>query len=313
MNYFHCDCITGAQDHIDDESIDLLACDPPFGINESSFQKHYKRENEYVISGYQEAPDDYYLFTLNWMTEGKRVLKKNGSFYIISGHTNLPIILNVAESLDLTLVNHIIWKYNFGVYTRKKYVTSHYHILYFTKQKAKPTFNTHCRFGPSEKDSDGRSLLYQDLEDVWFIKKEYQHKTKKNSNKLPNTLLEKIILYSSNENDMVCDFFLGNFTTSIVAKQLGRKSCGFELNEIAFNQGIKNMDAISYGEQLKTLKKVKVIKPRNQGKPLSEETKKEIVFDFNALVSQGVTKKSATKIIGEKYGRGKFSIQRIIE
>src|ERR1035437_4675772 len=147
MDIFNKDCIIGAKEHLSDNSIDLIICDPPFGINEASFDKHYKRKKKKVLDGYKEAPKDYYKFTTEWMTEAVRILKENGSFYIVSGHSNLVHILNADENLKLVMVNHIIWKFNFGVNTEKKFVTSHYHVLYFIKSiDATPTFNRYCRY-----------------------------------------------------------------------------------------------------------------------------------------------------------------------
>ena len=71
--------------------------------------------------------------------------------------------------------------------------SSHYHILYITKsKKAIPTFNTYSRFGFSEKTTDERSLVYEDMEDVWTIGKEYQPKEFKSVNKLPEALIEGV-------------------------------------------------------------------------------------------------------------------------
>lgn len=83
-------------------------------------------------------------------------------------------------------------------------IASHYHILYCSKtNKSKPIFNTHCRFGSQEKDDNGRKLLYKDLEDVFVVNKEFAPGEIKNQNKLPEELIKKLILYSSNEGDMV--------------------------------------------------------------------------------------------------------------
>ena len=236
------DCITGARQSMAAETADLMICDPPFGIGETEFQHLYNRKASNVVDGYVQAPDDYHTFTYDWMTEVKRVMKPNASLYVVSGWTHLIHILNVIEELGFHTVNHLIWKYNFGVYTKRKYVSSHYHILYLTKSpKAKPTFNTTCRLSPEDRTEEGRSLLYQDMEDVWVINREYRPGEKKNCNKLPDALVEKMILYSSNAGDMVCDFFLGNFTTALVAKRLGRIPAGFELNPESFARGMEKL------------------------------------------------------------------------
>jgi site-specific DNA-methyltransferase (adenine-specific) len=312
INIINGSCID-SQKRIADNSIDLMICDPPFGLGESKFDKHYNRDSSNIISGYQEAPEDYDEFTYSWMSEAKRVLKNDGSMYIIIGHTNLRSILNSAHSLGLNLINHIIWKYNFGVNTKKKYVTSHYHVLYFSKsKKANTTFNANCRFGFQEKDKKGGSLLYQDLEDVWVINKEYSPKQKKNQNKLPEELIKKIILYSSNEGDTVCDFFMGNFTTAYCSLSLGRHVCGYEINKESYDFHMPEVAKVKYGSYLSELRVVKNIVPLNQGKRITSKEVDSIMEDFRHLTSQGMKKKDISLILQEKYSRGRFAIQNIL-
>lgn len=236
------DCVVGAMEHIPDDSIDLLVCDMPFGIGEGSFGKHYNRDNELTVDGYVEVlAEEYENFCVDWLVQAARVLKPGGSLYAISGWTNLRHLLNVLNVTPLVEINHLIWKYNFGVWTKKKYVSSHYHILYWVKPPIKKrVFNGECRFLFDERDITGNKN-YQDREDVWDIKKEYHKGEEKNKNKLPTKLVEKIIQYSSNPGDIVGDFFLGNFTTVEAAINLGRKYVGFELNKKAFDRGVKKI------------------------------------------------------------------------
>ena len=169
------DCINGAKTHLPSNSVDLIITDPPYGINGDQLHKHYHRKEEYVVDGYIEIPrSEYADFSIEWIKEAERVLRPGGSIYIVSGYTNLVHILNALNQTDLIEKNHIIWKYNFGVYTKNKYVSAHYHILYYTKPGGKTTFNLYSRFGPGEKNSKARSLNYQDREDVWYINREYK-------------------------------------------------------------------------------------------------------------------------------------------
>ena len=232
---YNYNCISGSKKHILDECIDLIICDPPFGIKESKLKSVYNRKSDKVIKGYIEAPKDYYKFTTDWMTEAKRILKKDGSMYIISGWTHSDIIGRVIRELKLCLINKIIWNFPFGIYTSKKFVSSHYEIFYIKKTKgSKPIFNTKCRYQSDKK-------IYQDLQSVWKINKENQPGKVKNINKLPEELVNKMIQYSSNKGNIVCDFFLGNFTTAIASKKLGRLAVGFELNEESFEIGLDKL------------------------------------------------------------------------
>ena len=73
----------------------------------------------------------------------------------------------------------------------------------------------------------------------------------------PEALLERIILASSNEGDIILDPFSGTFTTSAVAKKLKRKSIGIECEEEYIKTGLRRLDIISNynGEELLTIKK----------------------------------------------------------
>lgn len=302
------DCIKGAE-KIDNNSVDLIICDSPFGLGEKNFDKHYNRKDSNVLEGYVEAPSDYDKFTLDWMTQATRILKDTGSMYIISGWTNLSSFYKAIEKLGLIEINHIIWKYNFGVNTTKKYVSSHYHIFYLCKNINKRIFNTNSRFTQLDK-AEGKSSLYNDLEDVWVINKEYRPGEIKNVNKLPNKLVEKMIQYSSNEGDIVCDFFMGNFTTADCALRLGRKVKGFEFNSESFNYFYPKLKEINFGCDV--IKKDIENPFFNQGKPLTEKEISVIKLRFNELFKIHKTKKQTIEILCQEFGRGRFSIQNIL-
>lgn len=77
-------------------------------------------------------------------------------------------------------------------------------------------------------------MIYNELQDVIKIKKEFHKNKIKNANKLPDELVRKLILHSSKKNDVVLDVFSGNFTTQIQALKLGRKAYGSEINKESF-------------------------------------------------------------------------------
>jgi site-specific DNA-methyltransferase (adenine-specific) len=223
------DCIKGMQ-HIPAATIDLVVTDPPFAIEFRAKRANYNRTQARVLEGYSEVPRDrYYDFTLAWMREVHRVLKPSGSMYVFSGWNNLKDILNALDAVGFTLVNHVIWKYQFGVVTKRRFVSSHYHCIYVCKHERQRRFYPFARFAKAERDASGRSLHYQDKEDVWTIKREYWHGDKKTPTKLPRELVEKILAYSSKPGDMVLDPFLGSGQVAVVAKTIGRRYLGFEI------------------------------------------------------------------------------------
>ena len=232
---------------IPDEKIDLVVTDPPFAINFKAKKANYNRTGSRVLSGYNEiTKENYYEFTLNWMSQCFRILKESGGMYVFSGWNNLADILNAIEEIGFITVNHIIWKYQFGVVTSRKFVTSHYHCLYICKNDKKRKFFPYERFGKEEKNNQGRSLHYKDKEDVWEIKREYWTGDEKTPTKLPAEIIKKILQYSSEEGDLVFDPFLGSGQTAVVSKLLKRNYIGFEIVKEYFDFISKRLKSNSY-------------------------------------------------------------------
>jgi site-specific DNA-methyltransferase (adenine-specific) len=223
------DCVDGMK-LIPAKKIDLIVTDPPFAIDFKATKQNYNRTASRVMQGYNEIKkQDYYDFTINWMSQAYRILKDSGSMYVFSGWNNLKDILNALDDVGFVTVNHLIWKYQFGVVTKTKYVTSHYHCLYVCKNEKKRKFYPFSRFSQKQKTSDGRSMHYKDKEDVWNINREYWTGDKKTPTKLPAELLRKILQYSSKKGDIVFDPFLGSGQVAMISKQMGRHYLGFEI------------------------------------------------------------------------------------
>ena len=72
-------------------------------------------------------------------------------------------------------------------------------------------------------------MRYQDMEDVWTIKREYWHGDKKTPTKLPAALIEKILAYTSEEDDLVLDPFLGSGQVAMISRMKKRDYIGFEI------------------------------------------------------------------------------------
>ncbi|MFN3690496.1 MAG: DNA-methyltransferase [Fimbriimonadales bacterium] len=210
--------------------VDLIITDPPFAIEFGANRSNYNRLTGRVLEGYNEIPQaEYYAFTRSWMEEAYRVLKDTGSMYVFSGWNHLRDILNALHEVGFITVNHIIWKYQFGVFTTRRFVTSHYHCLYVCKNDSLRRFYPDSRYPPRARDAAGRSLRYRDMEDVWVIPREYWNGDLKTPTKLPAELVRKILHYSSVEGDLVLDPFMGSGQVAVIAKQMGRQFIGFEV------------------------------------------------------------------------------------
>ncbi|MBA7474545.1 hypothetical protein ES707_09899 [subsurface metagenome] len=312
--FYNGDCTLGARAYIPDDSVDLIVTDPPYGINGDQLHHHYNRDEAFVVEGYVEVSEaGYGEFSRSWIQEAERILRPGGSIYIVSGYTNLYHVLHALRQTGLEEVNHIIWRYNFGVYTSRKYVSSHYHILFYEKPGGERTFNLESRYGAGEKARDNGSLNYRDREDVWLINREYKPGQVKNKNELPTELLTKMIQYSSNEGDLVCDMFLGGFSTARVAIGLNRRATGFEISGQVFDLKIEELRDTGEGYLLPSLRTPQIEGPENRGLPWTDGDCKTLVSRFTGLIESGETKKRAIEILGRELGRGRWSIEKMLK
>lgn len=227
--------------------IDLIVTDPPFAIDFKATKQNYNRTASRVMQGYNEIKQEEYSdFTSKWMSHAFRILKDSGSMYVFSGWNNLKDILNALDNVGFTTINHIIWKYQFGVVTSKKYVTSHYHCIYVCKNVKKRRFYPFSRFTKNQKTPEGRSLHYKDKEDVWEIKREYWTGDQKTPTKLPAEIVRKILDYSSKEGDVVFDPFLGSGQVAMISKMMKRRYIGFEIVKKYYDFAVKRLESNTY-------------------------------------------------------------------
>ena len=236
--------------------------------------------NEYENgSDYFEDREDYFKWAKEWIDECMRILKPNGTMYFMSSTQYMPI-LDIYVDEKYYVINRIIWTYDSsGVQSKKKYGSLYEPIIMIThNSKSKYTFNyedimVEAKTGSQRKLIDYRKTPPQPYNtkkvpgNVWefprvrYKMEEYEnHPTQK-----PEALLERIILASSNENDIVLDPFSGSFTTSAVAVKLNRRAIGIEENYDYFKIGIRRTGiANSYKGEI--LKKDKSMKTKNKSK-----------------------------------------------
>ena len=312
--FYNCDCISGASEYIPDGSVDLIITDPPYGIQGDRLHRHYNRNEGFVAGGYQEVPQQEYAeFSRRWIRQAERMLRPGGSIYVVSGYTNLADVLVALRETSLIEINHIIWKYSFGVFTRRKYISSHYHILFYGKPGGRRTFNPESRYGLAERDRSGRSCNNADREDVWVINREYKPGRLKNKNELPLQLLVKMIQYSSNENDHIVDLFLGGFSTAKAAIGLGRRVTGFEVSKPVFAAKVEELRKIRPGSLVPELRSPVLNNPARAGKRWTDADLRALGEEFRRLSAGARPKKEIIAGLQQKFGRGRFAIEKALK
>ncbi len=196
-----------------DERADLVFADPPFGIGFKGNLQTYHRTPD-ALSYVEVTQKDYPVFIQNLLEWSCNVLKDSGSMWLLSGWNNLGVVLNATEKSGFHIINHCIWKYQFGVFTRRRFTTSHYHLLLLVKDEKNYTFNKPEHYA----------------EDVWYINRPYHRGVKTAGNELPDELVERCIQTASNKGDLVIDPVIGSGTTMRVCLQKDRRCIGVEIN-----------------------------------------------------------------------------------
>lgn len=222
---------------IDDGSISLVVTSPPYNIG-----KEYGKYHDNV------PLDEWKQLISDITKEVIRVLKPNGSFFLnvspVPEKRTKEIIpldsiaYNIGKEHGLYLRNSIIWHFNNMQNCSRRLSGRWESILWFVKDINDYVFNLEDIKIPYITKNDKRldPMGKRNPTDVWYFDR-VNNMTKSKLGILdapcvyPIPLIERIILMSSNEGDTILDPFLGSGTTSVVAKQLGRKSVGFEIDK----------------------------------------------------------------------------------
>ncbi|MCX7875306.1 MAG: DNA methyltransferase [Melioribacteraceae bacterium] len=217
--------------NIPSNSVDVTFADPPFNL-----RKKY--------NGYKDSLEfeEYLKWCELWIKEMVRVTKPSGSIFI----HNIPKWLTYFSSILNKHANFKHW-ISWDAPTSpmgKSLQPNHYGVLYYVKDIKQTKFyeirspHKRCRkCGYLLKDYGGKKNLLHPfgplISDVWTDIHRIKHNKYRDDHpcQLPIHLLERIILMSSDENDVILDPFMGTGTTAIAAKRLGRNFIGFELDE----------------------------------------------------------------------------------
>ena len=222
---------------VPDESADLIIIDPPYNLSKNFNGMKFNSRS-------QESYDE---FIEAWFPLICKKLKANGSLYMC-GDWKCTSSLQRAIEKELTIMNRITWQREKGRGAKSNWKNGMEDIwfavknpddYYFNvdavmiKRKVLAPYKVNGKPKDWDENEDGNfrltypSNFWDDISiPFWSMPENTDHPTQK-----PEKLYAKLILASSKEGDLVFDPFLGSGTSSVVAKKLGRKYCGIELNE----------------------------------------------------------------------------------
>lgn len=217
-------------------TVDLIFADPPYNLQLGG---ELKRPDESVVDAVDDAWDrfedfaTYDRFTRDWLAAARRLLKDDGTIWVIGSYHNIHRVGAILQDLGFWVLNEVVWRKTNPMpnFRGKRFTNAHETMLWCSKSKDQKryTFNYEamkalnddlqmrsdwliplCTGGERLKDEDGRKA----------------HATQK-----PEALLHRVLLASSKPGDLVLDPFFGSGTTGAVAKRLGRRFIGIEREE----------------------------------------------------------------------------------
>jgi len=218
--------------------IDLMIADPPYNMDKAFGSERGKR----MESG------EYEDYTLAWLRSALPLLKPEAAVYVCCDWRCSGSVERALGETGLILRNRITWEREKGRASERNWKGAHEDIWFATVSKEyrfdaaairlrrrvlAPYRDGEGRPKDWDEASDGRyrdtaaSNLWTDIcVPFWSMSENTSHPTQK-----PEKLIAKLLLASSREGDLVLDPFLGSGTTAVVARKLGRRFVGIEMDE----------------------------------------------------------------------------------
>jgi modification methylase len=284
------DCVENLR-RIPDASVDLVFADPPYNLQ---LEGVLTRPDMSVVDAVDDEWDkfssfaDYDTFTRAWLTECRRVLKPNGTLFVIGSYHNIFRVGTALQDIGFWLLNDIVWRKANPMpnFRGRRFTNAHETMIWASRDaKAKNyTFNYEALKAGNE-DCQVRSDWYLPLctgaERLKGDDGAKAHPTQK-----PEALLARIIMAASNAGDVVLDPFFGTGTTGAVAKKLGRHFIGLE----------RDLDYIAHAER--RIAAVEPTPPELLLAPLAKREEPRVAFA--ALVEAGLITVGTTLFDGKR-------------
>jgi modification methylase len=225
------DCVA-EMNRLPAESVDMVFADPPYNLQ---LKGGLLRPNQTEVDGVDEAWDKfddfaaYDLFTEEWLSAARRLLKSDGTLWVIGSYHNIFRIGALLQDLGFWILNDIVWRKTNPMpnFRGRRFANAHETLIWCARDKSsRHTFN-HDAMKALNDDLQMRSDWLLPIcggpERLRDMNGRKSHPTQK-----PEALLHRVIMAATRPGEIVLDPFFGTGTTGAVAKRLGRRWIGIE-------------------------------------------------------------------------------------
>ena len=231
-----------------EKSVDMVFADPPYNMQLGG---DLLRPDNSLVDGVDDDWDKfsdfnaYDKFTADWLKAARRVLKDNGTLWVIGSYHNIFRVGNLLQNLGFWILNDVVWvKANpMPNFNGTRFCNAHETLIWCSKgPRAKYTFNYEAmKMFNDDKQmrSDWNIPICQGEERLKDANGEKLHTTQK-----PEALLYRVLMTCTRPGDVVLDPFFGTGTTGAVAKKLGRRFIGIERDQAYVAGAQARIDAI---------------------------------------------------------------------
>jgi len=231
------------------KSVDLVFADPPYNLQ---LEGRLHRPDQSVVDAVDDDWDRfdsfeaYDAFTRAWLLAVRRVLKPNGTLWVIGSYHNIFRVGSILQDLGFWILNDVVWRKTNPMpnFKGKRFQNAHETLIWAGRDKdaKKYTFNYDALKAFNEDlqmRSDWTIPICTGGERLKDEAGDKVHPTQK-----PEGLLHRVLLASSNPGDVVLDPFFGTGTTGAVAKRLGRHFVGVERDGTYAEAARARIDAV---------------------------------------------------------------------
>ncbi|WP_319641288.1 site-specific DNA-methyltransferase [Novosphingobium sp. JCM 18896] len=228
------DCIE-AMRSLPSASVDMVFADPPYNLQLGGDLNRPDGSHVDAVTNDWDKFDSfaaYDKFTREWLAEARRVLKPNGSLWVIGSYHNIFRVGAILQDLGFWILNDIVWRKANPMPNFKgtRFTNAHETLIWAGMgEKAKYTFNYRAMKTLNDELQMRSDWVLPICNGQERLKRggAKAHPTQK-----PEALLYRVMLATTNKGDIVLDPFFGTGTTGAVAKRLGREWIGCERESV---------------------------------------------------------------------------------